>query len=286
MPQILLIDDDPLMLTSLSDVLQSSGYSVSYAASAAEALQATETAPQPFDLVVTDVRMEGMDGLECLQHISRKFPKIKSIVITGYASDDSPARAMELFSHDYLSKPFTAEDLLQSVKRALSAEDEGSTYDKLIKKARSLVQKVGAALTGMEGARNQAFGCYYLGIRAGHLGASVARSIWEWLEATEWERLEAERKLELLAQAPELKKGYDRVTHYCKEPALLTRFEEGKTTQAEFQPFFKNIQQGEISCEQLKLAISLRSLGPDELSQAPELQELRGKIWKDLRLTI
>jgi len=289
MPQILIIDDDPLMLTSLSDVLQSSGYTVSYASSGSEALKTAETAPHPFDLVVTDVRMEGMDGLECIQHLNARFPKLKSVVITGYASDDAPARAMELASCDYLSKPFTAEDLLGSVARALAAENEGTGYEKLIKKARTFVQKMGAALTGMESARNQAFQHYYLGIRAGHLGASVARSIWEWLEATEWERLNAERALELLSRAAEIKNGYERVIHYCKAPALLTRYEEARqdpVSQAEFQPFFKNIQQGVISCEQLKLAISLRSLSPAELAEVPELQDLRGKIWNSLRLTI
>ncbi len=284
MPQILIIDDDPHMLTSLSDVLQSSGYTVSYASSGSDALKAAETTPHPFDLVVADVRMEGMDGLECIQQLSGRFPKLKSVVITGFASEDVPARAMEAASCDYLKKPFSADDLLQSVSRALHAEKEGSSYEKLVKKARSFVQKMGAALTGMEGSRHQAFQHYYLGIRAGHLGASVARSIWEWLEATEWERLEAERKLDLLPQAAELKKGYERVIHYCKEPSILTRFEEGKTSQVEFQPFFKNIQQGTISCEQLKLAVFLRSLSPAELAAEPELQELRGKLWKNLTL--
>lgn len=287
MPNVLILDDDPQMLTSLSDVLQSSGYSVACASSGAEALEKVKAAPHRFDLVVADVRMADMDGLECVQQLVNEDPRLKSVVITGYASEDAPGRAMEAASSDYLRKPFTAEELLQSVARALQSGQEASGYQKLINKARAAAQKVGATLSGMEGVRERVFQWYYLGIRSGHLGATAARSIWEWLEAAEWERLTAEKELALLSKVQELKDAYDKVGFFCKTPSAVTssgRSKEEALTRGEFQPFYKNIQNGQISCEQLKLAVYLRSLAPDELRESPELLELKQKIWNELTL--
>lgn len=287
MPNVLILDDDPQMLTSLSDVLQSSGYSVACASSAEEAVDKVKTAPTRFDLVVADVRMAGRDGLDCVKQLVDEDPKLKSVVITGYASDDAPGRAMEASSSDYLRKPFTAEDLLQSVSRALQSGTEASGYQKLLNKVRAAAQKVGATLSGVEGVRDQVFQWYYLGIRSGHLGASAARSIWEWLEATEWEHLTAERDLTLLSKVQELKDGYEKVGFFCKTPSAVTnsgRSKDDALTRVEFQPFYKNIQNGQISCEQLKLAVYLRSMAPAELRDSPELLELKKKIWNELTL--
>jgi CheY-like chemotaxis protein len=287
MARILILDDDPLVLTSLSDVLQSSGHNVSCATSGQEAIEKVETAREPFDLVVADVRMSGMDGLQCIHELNARQPHLKSIVITGYASDDAPGRAMDASSSDYLRKPFTAEQLLQSVSRCLSAGTEESGYQRLLKQVRAVAQKVGATLSGMEAVRDRVFQWYYLGIRAGHLRPSAARSIWEWLEATEWERLNAEQDLSLVSKARELKESYEKVGFFCKSPEVVAPSQGNKEqalSQREFQPFYKNIQEGQISCEQLKLAVYLRSMPPSELEKAPELLELKSKIWNELRL--
>ncbi|MBT9588325.1 response regulator [bacterium] len=287
MPNILILDDDPQMLTSLSDVLQSSGYSVACASSGQEAIDKVQNEPDKFDLVLADVRMSGMDGLDCLSQLVGLNPKLKSVVMTGYASDDAPGRAMEVASSDYLRKPFNAEDLLQSVARVLKAGSEAKGYQLLLNKARAAAQKVGVALSGLEAVRDRAFQWYYIGIRSGLLGATAARSIWEWLESTEWERLSAEKDLDLLSNVQELKAGYEKVSYFCKTPAAITSAERNKEealSRAEFQPFFKHIQNGLISCEQLKLAVYLRSLPPSELADAPELRELKQKIWNELKL--
>ena len=279
MHSILVLDDDPQMLTSLSDVLQSSGYSVACASSSKEAVEKIGASPDKYDLVVADVRMDGMDGLEAVQRMVELNPRLKSIIVTGYASDDAPGRAMDVESSDYLRKPFTADQLLQSVSRAIQPEAPG-----FIQKARAAAQKVGVALTGLESLRDRVFQWYYLGIRSGHFTAGTARTIWEWLEATEWERLNAEKELTLLAKVPELKEGYEKVGFLCKHPAEAQRAKEDGMSRVEFQPFFKNIQNATISCEQLKSAVYLRSLPPAELQENDELHQLHQQIWNELRL--
>lgn len=287
MATILILDDDPQMLASLSDVLQSSGYSVACASSSQQALEVVQADTERFDLVVADIRMSGMDGLECLRKMHDLSPGMKSVVITGFASEDAPGRAMDADCSDYLRKPFTADDLLQSVSRALDSRTEATAYEKLLNRARAVAQKVEVALTGLEGLRNQVFQWYYLGIRSGHITVSAARSIWEWLEATEWERLSSEKDLTLGSKVPELKHGYEKVGFFCKTPSAVTASESGQdepVSRVEFQPFFKNIQNGQISCEQLKLAVYLRSLPPAELKESPELSDLKQKIWNELKI--
>lgn len=284
MPRLLVLDDDPLMLSSLCDVLQNSGYTVSAARSGQEALDIAGS--NNFDLVLADVRMDGMDGLESVQRITALQPKIKSIVITGYASDDAPGRAMDAFTCDYLRKPFGAEQLLLSVSRALSAGKESSGYRALVEKARSVAQKVGASVTGMDASRDHAFQNYYVGVRAGHLNAAAARATWDELEAIEWERLNAEKDLTLLTKALELKKRYDDFCVVCKTPAALPApdGERKGVGQREFQPLFRNVRNAEISCEQLKLAVYLRSATGEELRAAPELEKIKSQIWNVLTL--
>lgn len=277
MQSILVLDDDPQMLTSLSDVLQSSGYNVACASSSKEAIDKIGANPDKFDLVVADVRMDGLDGLDAVKRMVELNPRLRSIIVTGYASDDAPGRAMDVDSSDYLRKPFTADQLLQSVTRSLQPEPPG-----FMQKARAAAQKLGVAMTGLETLRDRVFQWYYLGIRSGHLGAGPARTIWEWLEATEWERLNAEKDLSLLAKVPDLKQGYEKVGLLCKSPAEAQRPAEDGMSRVEFQPFFKNIQSGEISCEQLKSAVYLRRLPTSELTG--ELQELHGKIWNELKI--
>jgi CheY-like chemotaxis protein len=287
MASVLILDDDRHMLMSLSDVLQSSGYTVCCASSGQEALKVAQGSSFTFDLVLADVRMEGMDGLQCVKQLVSMYPKLKSIIMTGFASDDAPGRAMDAASSDYLRKPFTADQLLQSVSRVITATEERSGYQRLLNLGKSAVQKVGAASSKLEATREQVFQNYYIGIRAGHLGQTTAGSVWQWLEAAEWDRLNAEKELSLAARADELQSSYEQVMRFCKE-ATITEMtgsnKERKLSRREFQPFFKNIQSGEISCEQLKLAVYLRSLPPSEIAVSPQLQQLKDKIWNKLTL--
>ncbi|MEW6279112.1 MAG: response regulator, partial [Candidatus Eremiobacterota bacterium] len=102
--RILVLEDDSHMRGTLVRLLDEEGYQVSGVASGPEAIALSSRSE--FDLIVADIRMEGMDGLECLASLRQVRPSMKSIVITGYASTDAPARALKVQAEDYLHKPF------------------------------------------------------------------------------------------------------------------------------------------------------------------------------------
>ncbi len=252
MATLLVVDDDEQMLSSLLDVLGKTGHDVTGAASGPEALALAQQ--NPVDLVVSDVRMAGMDGIETITLLTESRPDLKSIIITGYASDDVPVRAMDLRSCDYLFKPFTADQLVQSVMRALrQLERRPGTFPAEMEEAM-------AAISAMESARQRAFQNYYLGIRSAHLGASSALAIYDGLEETELAHRAAEKQLELRFQAAELRARYEAITQQCKHP-LTAKRREGGVSRVVFQWLFGKIRDGSLACEDVPTAIHARQDG-------------------------
>ncbi|MBT9588328.1 response regulator [bacterium] len=252
MPSVLIIDDDVDMLNSLADVLIQAGYDVASASSGLEALALAET--RPLDLVISDVRMAGMDGIECIEKLCEGRAGLKNIVITGYASVEVPGRAMDLDSCDYLCKPFTAEQLLLSVTRALAQQgDEGAVYPPEMREAMS-------SLMHMEATRRRTLQGFYLGVRSAHLGASTALQIWDHLETVENMHHDLERDLQLRMAALDLQDSYLTVLEYCKSPSIMNGAARkvGGVSRIAFQRLFNNIRTGKINPDQLKIAVSLR----------------------------
>ncbi len=116
---ILVVEDDPLMLAALEILLQDEGYNVTCASSGLEAIEMAKQ--QTFDLVVSDVRMAEMDGIETLSNLKQQQPDTRSIVITGYASPDVPIQAIKMGVDDYIMKPFDDRQFVASVKRCLES---------------------------------------------------------------------------------------------------------------------------------------------------------------------
>ncbi|MBX3168825.1 MAG: response regulator [Candidatus Eremiobacteraeota bacterium] len=116
--KILVLEDDPVMRESLNEALEDEGYSVVAVGGALEAVEAARR--QAFDLVVTDIRMEGMDGLEALERVKLQQPEVRSLVVTGYASEEDTLRAFRLSAAGYLKKPFRLEDFLDMVASLIS----------------------------------------------------------------------------------------------------------------------------------------------------------------------
>lgn len=120
--RILVLEDDVAFRTVMAKVLETEGYAVVQAGSGAEALErARET---EFDLVVADIRMEGMDGLEALEHVRQVNPQARSVVVTGYSTEDQSIRAIRMGVGDYLRKPFPLSELLDSVRNQLARRGE------------------------------------------------------------------------------------------------------------------------------------------------------------------
>lgn len=114
---ILLIDDDESLRRVLEYSLQQSGFQVEVASRAEEGLERFRR--KPFDVVITDILMPGIDGIELLQKIKKISREAIVIVITAHGTVETAIRAMKLGAYDYLTKPFTGEQLRIVVERAL-----------------------------------------------------------------------------------------------------------------------------------------------------------------------
>lgn len=115
--RILVVDDEPDMLENVARILRRSSHQCITAASGQEALALVER--EHPDLILTDLRMPGMDGLVLLRTVKRLFPPTPVVVFTAYASDAAAREAAEAGAVGFLVKPFTGAELLQTVQQAL-----------------------------------------------------------------------------------------------------------------------------------------------------------------------
>lgn len=117
---ILVVDDEPGVLTTIQAILKMEGYDVQGAASGHEALNTVRR--QTFDLILTDLRLGSDDGLDMLAELRKLAPDTVAIVLTGYASLESAIEAMRQGAYDYLAKPTDVEELKLTVARALDRQ--------------------------------------------------------------------------------------------------------------------------------------------------------------------
>jgi len=117
--RILVLDDEPIVGKRLKPALEKSGYEVEAFEDGRLALARMEEAG--FDVVVTDIRMDEVDGIEVLDHVLERFPETKVILITGYATLEIAREAMLKGAFDFIAKPFTPDDLRQVIARAASS---------------------------------------------------------------------------------------------------------------------------------------------------------------------
>ncbi len=114
---VLVVDDEGAIRYSVSKTLQRVGYNVNEAASGEEALDTMQK--QHYDVVLTDIRMPGLSGVELLKRIKEQAPDAIVILMTGYASLGTAVEALRLGAHDYLIKPSSSQDIRQSVARGI-----------------------------------------------------------------------------------------------------------------------------------------------------------------------
>ncbi|MCD6571630.1 MAG: sigma-54-dependent Fis family transcriptional regulator [Deltaproteobacteria bacterium] len=126
---ILIVDDEEIVRYSLVNILGSHGYETTDVASGAEALRILYE--RTYNLVLTDLVMEGMDGLELVEHIKVISPKTVVLVLTGYGSIKTAISALRLGVYDYLLKPCDEDELLIRIRRALEMQHYGEEQKRL-----------------------------------------------------------------------------------------------------------------------------------------------------------
>ena len=118
--RILIVDDDDALRESLEMVLASEGYEVVTAIDGMSALAAIENAPP--EVVLTDIRMPGIDGLELIPQIARRLPGVAIILMSAFGSGDLAIEAMRRGAYDYIAKPFQPSEVLLTLRKARERE--------------------------------------------------------------------------------------------------------------------------------------------------------------------
>jgi DNA-binding NtrC family response regulator len=132
--RILVVDDEPIARDNLEHILRREGYEVVTAASGQQALKLIEA--QQLDLVLTDLKMERIDGMEVLEKTKARHPEIEVIMITGYATISSAIESLKKGAYHYVAKPFNLEEVRSAVRRALERKrlrDEARELKTLVK---------------------------------------------------------------------------------------------------------------------------------------------------------
>jgi len=116
---VLILDDEPIVGKRLKPALAKIGCQVEVFVNPKEALDRIDE--KEFDIVVTDIRMDNIDGLQVLEHVAKKSGRTKVIMITGYAMMAVAREAMEKGAFDFIAKPFRPDDLRKIIAKAAKA---------------------------------------------------------------------------------------------------------------------------------------------------------------------
>ena len=122
---ILVVDDEPVARQSLTDILKLEGYLVVSAPNGQAAVEHVRT--HAVDLMVVDLKMPGMDGLEVIQVVNQSSPDTEIILLTAHGSIETAIQALRLRVHDYLLKPASPAQVLASVKKGLERRNRSVT---------------------------------------------------------------------------------------------------------------------------------------------------------------
>jgi DNA-binding NtrC family response regulator len=115
--RVLIIDDEQIICDGCTMILEEKGYAVDSRTTGGMGLQAFEE--NTYDLLLLDMKLPDMDGMDILSRVNQEYPAIYVIVMTGYSTVNNAVDAMKLGAFDYLAKPFTDDDLVLSVNRAV-----------------------------------------------------------------------------------------------------------------------------------------------------------------------
>lgn len=282
MTSVLVLEDDLQLLEIIQESLEEAGYATQGATTVDQALAHFER--QPFDLVISDVRVAGnRDGLVALELMRSRRPDLRCLVITGYASEDAPVRAVRLAVDDYLYKPFGVEDILSVVRRVLNTGQDRLTYrgvlGSVLSAPRELLEQTRRETAGprLDEARERCVQGFFVGVRSGLLTRSAALIAWDQLEG-----LDAYYDCRHEATPAMLEELADRYRGLFDLLSALTRSQSpgsGQLDRPEFGRFFDRIRVGVVSQEHVQIASQLRRAPPEVREGHGELERLYQLMW-------
>lgn len=288
MARILVVEDDKSMNEILATTLADDDHEVKTVLSGPEALKLCNN--ESFDLLITDVRLPGMDGVEVIEKVKSLLPDIKCIVITGYASEDTPVRAIRMHVNDYLFKPFSLIYFLNSVKRVLQQEEDARTKKDLFTE---LFSRFGLSigddddelLEGLVGDREEAFRGLYVGIRSVYLDEAGARDIYAELEGLE---SSFRKQMNSVNAEPVITKRLQgEYTDVMERIALMklgATEDRSPTTVLEaeaFKPLFEGVKSGQVGFGDLLYAPLLRKTPDARFAAQQTLLDLKRRLWPE-----
>ena len=118
--RILIVDDEEIVRESLGGWLEKDGYTLGSAPDGMSALKAVEEGD--WSILVVDLKMPGIDGLEVLKRVKEKHPEIALVIMTAFATVDTAVRAMKLGAYDYIVKPFDPEELSLMIQKIVGQQ--------------------------------------------------------------------------------------------------------------------------------------------------------------------
>lgn len=138
--RVLVVDDNTDFRTALIEYISSEGETVEGAPDGDEALEMFIR--RPYDLIITDLNMPGLSGIELIRQIKRQNELTEFIIITGYASLDSAIEAVKIGAFDYIVKPFRMEEIMVALKNVKEKVSLKKTNMELFKKLRNLYTEI------------------------------------------------------------------------------------------------------------------------------------------------
>ncbi len=114
--RILILDDEPIVCKRLKPAFEKVGYEVEVFTNSSEAMNRVQE--QDFDIVITDLKMEGLDGMQFLTAVKERSPKTEVIVITGFATMETAKESFQKGVFDFVAKPFKISEIREVVKKA------------------------------------------------------------------------------------------------------------------------------------------------------------------------
>ena len=113
---ILILDDEAIVLKRLGPSLEKAGYEIEVFSQSSDA--SNRIREKDFDIVITDLKMEGLDGMQFLTRVKERSPRTEVIVITGFATMETAKESFQKGVFDFLAKPFKLGEILETVKKA------------------------------------------------------------------------------------------------------------------------------------------------------------------------